>query len=48
MAVRSCRVSCRDPQGVEHTVESVFKASSKSSLSPAPPNLNLMASSLLF
>ena len=21
MAVRSCNVSCRDPQGVEHTVE---------------------------
>jgi len=21
MAVRTCKVSCRDPQGVEHTVE---------------------------
>jgi hypothetical protein len=30
MAVRTCKVSCRDPQGVEHTVEvsaqSVFEA----------------------
>lgn len=30
MAVRSCRVTCRDPQGVEHTVQvtaqSLFEA----------------------
>ena len=30
MAVRSCKVSCRDPQGIEHTVEisaqSIFEA----------------------